>query len=50
MQKFEFPNIEIKKFAGENVVTASGDFTPGNNETPLIPGNKPVNAVSPYAE
>lgn len=38
-EKFEKAEMEVIEFETEDVITASGDIVPGENETPpIIPG------------
>lgn len=35
---FEEPVVEVNEFNVEDIITASGDPTQGENEGPIIPG------------
>lgn len=35
-EKFEKAEMEIIEFDTEDVITASGGFTPGDDETPIV--------------
>ncbi len=34
---FEMPKVLVAKFSVEDVITVSGGYVPGDNETPTVP-------------
>ena len=42
MKKYETPQMNIVEFETEDIICTSGDVITGDNETPIIPGNRKI--------